>query len=195
MNRMLLWGAAGSVLLFQSLAVAGVDSCDDYFQRHYKADLMQVGASVTNVPRHGDIAGYQSLDIEIQNVGNQPITGPTLGGLFAANPLRVGWRRNPAHPSLPLPLQQIQSSIPAPVPPGAKRTVSVSLPEGTLSNCEPIVVAIDTAQSAGQHGCRVFANDVSNYRIHVRGMPRCHLVTEIRPGGGSDAVLSDEQAD
>src|SRR5205823_6197863 len=112
---------------------------------------------------------------QIRNTGNQPISGPTLGGLFAANPLRIGWKRNPGQITLPLPFQYIQSSLPASMAPGATTVVSVSLPSETLSNCEPIQVAIDTARNAGQHGCRVFANDVSNYRIHVQGMLHCHI--------------------
>src|SRR5262245_1741419 len=72
-------------------AFSADDSCDDYFQRHNKADLVPVSAYTEKVPRSGDIAGFDTLNVVFKNIGNQAIQGPAGG--FAANAITIGVRR------------------------------------------------------------------------------------------------------
>ncbi len=166
MQKFLFFLIAPAVL-FQSVALATDDGCEDYFQRHNKADLVPVSASLTNVPHSGDISGYQSLDVVVLNTGNLPLSGPTTGliqakqAMIAVTPLAGGTT------------ETFQAWVGTPLKPGAKWTLSAVLPTGRFANCTKVSIRIDARRTAGQHGCQCYANDVAQFQLHIAGAPRC----------------------
>ncbi len=176
MNRTFLLGGLASALFVQSLGFAAADSCDDYFQRHYTADLVPLSAYTEQVPRSGDITGYDTLNVRVKNMGNQPIQFAGSGG-FPANAFTLGMRRaGHRRPPTANLTQFYQTSLPVPMAAGATRVISVTIPQDSIANCAKLRITVDARRQANQHGCNVFGNDGEDLVVQRKGKLNCSAI-------------------
>lgn len=152
------------------LAQAAPDSCDDYFQRHNKADLVPIALRVSNVPKDGDLGPWQQAELRVQNQGSEPfLDNSAPGGLIShVRQLQISivhtvtiqhYRRTFTH--------TFQGFMQAPLNGNAQTTVRFTLPANEIKNCEKVDVIVDSNRQVGQHGCEVFANDKANFTIRL----------------------------
>jgi len=173
MRRLLLLGSFAALALFHRTGYSLEDSCEDYLQRHYKADLVPVSAFIQTIPNQGDIAGGERLVVRVKNIGNLPLQGPS-GGILAANPLTLSVRRTGRHVAFPLrPAAIYQTFINAPLAPGATADVSVAIPTGSIANCSKMQIHIDVRKTAKQHGCLCYNNDTETFNVQRKGSLNC----------------------
>jgi hypothetical protein len=174
MKKTILLGGLASALI-HSTGFAANDSCEDYHDRHYKADLVPVRVYTESVPRQGDIAGFDTLNVLVKNVGVEAIQGPSGNGVFSANAITIAVRRASTRPYRPGAnvTRYYQTTIAAPLQPGGTRLLSVAIPQGSIGNCSKMRVTIEARQTANQHGCQVYANDGENFVVQQRGALIC----------------------
>lgn len=148
--------AAAIVNVFSLTALSSqtlADQCD-YIGRHYKTDVTVVGGRTFPASRSGDILISPSVLLTVRNVGVSEFSSP--GGIVNARRVAVTMKGQTFYGFLPMPLA-----------PGASTTLSVSVPEGFLVQCERVQAAIDTDSALGQYGCDVHQNDTFNLRVRL----------------------------
>lgn len=146
------------IILFGAISALADDtanSCDDYFMRHYKADLKTLSMNIREVSTG---TPYQEITLRLQNIGNQPFPS---GAKWISVVIKGVKKRYP-----------IAQGITA----GEIINIPFSYPSHFLSACEKTQVAIDTDHNIYQHGCQVWNNDTSELMAQRASGILCSII-------------------